>query len=311
MKTATVPLVALINDSNVFMVADLYDIYLANGDNFRWTDADRPVEYPTTGTVITDLAGDPAPGVFEPTVGISRQGVEWTCAAEVQSLDITINLQDPDSPESPSPLYNGLPLVQHILEGLFDDARFKVYKAFFDVAGALVDVLLHFEGTVGEVTPTSSSVKLGVKSELDKLNIKMPTNLFQPGCAHAFLSEGCDPNPPGTLRASVTSTGALIGTPTKTLLTISGTAASNFYQLGVIHITSGQCSGQRRAVRSDADGGGGHQLTLAVPLPLAPLAGDTYSLIRGCARTKAACTAYSNLARFRGFPYVPRPEDIR
>jgi uncharacterized phage protein (TIGR02218 family) len=302
MKSAPAPLVTFINASNVFQVADLYDIFLANGDNLRWTNADRPVEYPVTGTVILDLNGDPAPGTFVPAVGIGRGGVTWSAEPEVQSLDITLMVTETD-------LYNAAPFAQRALEGLFDGARFRVYRAFFDPLGALVDVLLHFEGTVAEVEPTSSSIALSVKSELDKLNIKLPQNLYQPGCAHAFLDQGCDPNPPGTLRASVTATGALAGTPTAYVVAISGTATSNFYQLGVILMTSGTLTGQRRGIRSDVDGGGGHQLTLSVPFPEAPLAGDTYSVTRGCARTKVACAAYSNSPRFRGFPYLPRPED--
>ena len=236
MKSATAPLIAFINAQNVFRVADLYDIYLANGDNLRWTDADRPVEYPTTGTVILDLAGAPAPGVFSPDVGISRGGVRWTSAPEVQSLDVTLMVTETE-------VYNGAPIAQRLLEGLFDGARVRLYRAFFANDGTLVDVLFHFEGTVGDVEPTSSSVRLTVKSELDKLNIKLPRNLFTPGCAHAFLDQGCDPNPPGTLRATVTATGALVGTPTKYVVAVSGTAASNYYQLGVILMTSGAASG--------------------------------------------------------------------
>lgn len=304
MKSAPSPLVAFINARNVFMVADLYDIYLADGNNLRWTNADRPVEYPATGTEVLDLDGNPAPGTFEPTVGIQRGGVKWTAALEVQSLELTLMLTEAD-------LYNGAPFTQRILEGLFDGARFKVYRAFFDTAGALVDVLLHFEGTAADIEPTSSSVRMSIKSELDKLNLQLPKNLYSPGCAHAFLDQGCDPNPPGTLRASVTSTGALVGTPTASVVSISGSAASNYFQLGVIQMTSGECSGRRRAIRSDVDSGGAHALTLASPFPTAPAAGDTYSLTRGCPRTLAACQAYGNQARFRGFPYIPRPEDIR
>ena len=297
MKTAPAPLVTFINASNVFSVADLYDIFLVNGDNLRWTNADHPVEYPTTGTVVP-------PGTFEPAVGLERGGVKWTAALEVQSLDLTLMVTETD-------LYNGAPLAQRAHEGLFDGARIILYRAFFDTTGALVDALHHFEGTVADVHPTSSAVQMSVKSELDKLNIKLPQNTYQAGCAHTFLSEGCDPNPPGTLRASVTSTGALIGTPTAYVVTISGTAATDYYQLGVIHMTSGALEGERRAIRTDTNGGGGHVLTLSVPFSAAPLAGDTYSLTRGCPRTKAACAAYSNSARFRGFPFVPRPEDIR
>ena len=303
MKTVTPTLAAFINARNVFEIADLYDIFLADGTNLRLTDASRAIEYPATGTVILDLDGNPSPGVFDPFVGVKRDPIKWTAAPEVQSLGITLMVGETD-------LYNGAPIAQRAVEGLFDQARFRVYRAFFNM-GALVDVLLHFEGLAADVNPTSTQIQISVKSELDTLSIQLPQNLFQPGCAHAFLSEGCDPNPPGTLRASVTATGVLVGTPTDSIVAITGTAATNFYQLGVIHMTSGVCAGQRRGIRSDTNGGGGHQLTLATPFLYAPAAGDSYSITRGCPRTAAACAAYGNSARFRGFPYIPRPEDIR
>lgn len=294
MKTAPGALVTLINSSNVFFAVDLYDIFLSNGDNLRLANSDRPIVYPATGTVLT-------PGTFEP-FGFQRSGVHWSSTAQVDSLDVTMLVTTAEQ-------YNGKPIAQAAREGIFDAARVALYRAFFTQAGVLVDALLHFEGTVGQVEPTSSSVRLVIKSELDKLSRKMPENLVQPPCAHLFLDDGCDPNPPGTLRASVTSTGTLAGTPTTLVVGYTGSAATNFYQLGSIHLTSGVCAGQYRAIRSDADSGGLHNLTLAVPLPAAPAAGDTYTLIRGCPRTQAACSAYGNLARFRGFPYVPRPED--
>jgi len=45
------------------------------------------------------------------------------------------------------------------------------------------------------------------------------------------------------------------------------------------------------------------------PLPAAPAAGDALTVYAGCDHTPATCAArFSNLASFRGFPYVPPPQ---
>lgn len=303
MKSAPGALIALINSSNTFFVSDLYDIFLASGDVLRLCNADRPIDYPITGTVILDLAGALFPGRFLP-FGFQRAGIQWTSVPAVQSLDVKMLVTQ-------DVLINGKPIAQAAHEGIFDGARIKLYRAFFDKNLALVDVLFHFEGTVANVEPTSSEVRLVVKSELDRLNIKLPKHLFQPMCSNVFLDSGCDPNPPGTLRATVSSTGTLAGVPTRFVVGYTAAVALNFFQLGIIKMTSGVCDGQIRAIRSDVNSGPLHNITLAIPFTEPPLAGDTFLIRRGCTRTLTQCQAYADQSRFRGFPYVPRPEDVR
>ena len=48
---------------------------------------------------------------------------------------------------------------------------------------------------------------------------------------------------------------------------------------------------------------------LRYPLPDAPATGDAFTIYQGCDHTMATCKAqFANLARFRGFPFVPPPE---
>lgn len=295
MKSAPAPLVSLINASSEFRIVDLYDFTLANGDSLRITSASYPITYPATGTVI------PVPGTFYPAIGVERQPVEWTCKPEVQSLSVTFHIDETIT-------LGSVPIAQAAIEGAFDGATMVLYRGFLNSSGILVDVLNHFSGTVADIKPSTSVIEFSVKSMLDTLNQNLPRNLIQPACDHAFLDGGCDPI--GTVRAANTTTNAVIGTPTKFVITVSGTHASNFFQLGVIQMTSGDLLDQRRAIRSSVNGGGGHTLTLAIPFPRAPQVGDTCSLIVGCDRAFATCTnKFANQSNFRGFPYVPRPEE--
>jgi uncharacterized phage protein (TIGR02218 family) len=45
--------------------------------------------------------------------------------------------------------------------------------------------------------------------------------------------------------------------------------------------------------------------------PFAVTAGMTFTIVRGCAKTIEACTAYDNVVRFRGFPYLKGNDKLR
>jgi hypothetical protein len=46
-----------------------------------------------------------------------------------------------------------------------------------------------------------------------------------------------------------------------------------------------------------------------IPLQSTPTPGDTFTVYQGCDHTPGTCASkFSNLANFRGFPYVPPPQ---
>ena len=87
-------------------------------------------------------------------------------------------------------------------------------------------------------------------------------------------------------------------------LVFAGAAAS--HAQGAIMFSSGVNANVRATVKSVA---AGTALNLVYPLPLAPAAGDSFTVYAGCDHTQNTCAArFSNLANFRGFPYVPPPQ---
>ena len=46
-------------------------------------------------------------------------------------------------------------------------------------------------------------------------------------------------------------------------------------------------------------------IALIEPMPFAVVVGDTFQIRADCAKTQAACIAYSNLINFKGEPYIP------
>ncbi|MCU0624551.1 MAG: phage BR0599 family protein, partial [Gemmatimonadaceae bacterium] len=81
------------------------------------------------------------------------------------------------------------------------------------------------------------------------------------------------------------------------------------FDLGIVRFTSGALSGVSRVVRSHVQSGG--VLRLVAPLPAAPAPGDGIAVTPGCDKRQATCSSkFSNLARFRGYPYIPVPETL-
>lgn len=76
----------------------------------------------------------------------------------------------------------------------------------------------------------------------------------------------------------------------------------NTYNQGVVVWTSGANVGLAIEVVRSKDTGA---VDLLMRLPFAIEVGDTGTIIRGCAKTVAACTGYDNLPNMRAEPYVP------
>lgn len=81
---------------------------------------------------------------------------------------------------------------------------------------------------------------------------------------------------------------------------------SGYFAQGVITFTSGPNSGLKRTVASYAAGG---LITLVLPLPVAPVAGNTFSIVPGCDKQMLTCEQkFNNLINFGGQPFIPQPE---
>lgn len=288
MKSASGSLIALLNNGGVFLMADLWTISLRGGTTLRWTNVDTDlVMGGNTFTAATDQGGQPL---------IQRGGIRCARGLEVDQLDVTLLTGG-------SAKLAGIQLPLDAHNGGFDGARVKVERVVMPTWGdTSAGALTLFEGEVAGVDPATAKTVLHVKSDLEKHNIQMPHTLFMPSCANAFGDPGC-----GINTATITDTGTA-GTGTNaTQVNVGGARADGYYNLGVIQMTSGAAAGSRRSVKAFVGG----VVTPAVPFPVAPGPGDTFSIYPGCARTFAACQVYSNTTRFRGCPYVPVPETTR
>ena len=140
-----------------------------------------------------------------------------------------------------------------------------------------------------------------VKTELVKLDIAYPRNIYQPSCLWVHYGFGCGLD----ITDSRWRYGGAVGAgATATAIPWSGATTPNFQQ-GILTFTSGVCDGEIATIRQSTGG----VLTLSGPLTAVPGAGDSFVANWGCDLTNGAqgCALYDNQAKRRSYDFVPPP----
>ncbi len=287
MKTATT---ALINFLNAARAAP--DSPIAFADCFTFTLAQ-------TGLVLTYTNVDQSivyNGVTYSASGPLVQGLKYRCAAglDVDKQQITIAAR-------PTDLVAGATFLNALRSGAFDGASFQRQRVFMSALGeAPVGGVILFQGRISTVDQVGrTSAKVTVASDLIILDYDMPKNLYSATCLHVLYDTGC------TLVKNAFRTDGTVGAgSTASLINFSGALA--VHQQGSITFTSGANEDITGTVKIATVGA---SLALAYPLPSAPATDDTFKVYQGCDHTPATCQSqFSNLANFRGFPFVPPPQ---
>lgn len=280
MKTISSGLATLFAGGNAFLMADCYTFTLTNGTILKYAAYDADVTYSSN----TWLANAPV---------LTRNSVRTVIGLEVGTLQITISPSDTD-------VIGSQTWLQAVCSGVLDGALVSLDRAFMDLTGAVAGTVNQFTGYVAQISVDRMNIDMTVNSPLDALSIQMPRNLYQASCQHALFDAGCGAN-----KVTFTSSGTVTGTPSILSFSSGISGATGRYNLGVLQFTSGALTGTKRTVKSWAGG----VFTLLNPLPLAPSAGDAFTVSAGCDHTVTTCTnVFSNLANFKGFPFIPVPE---
>lgn len=279
MKNSTPELRALLA-SGTFLRADLYTLELVDGTVIRTTSADIDL----TWGADTFLSDKPI---------LTRDKITSTLGLEVDSLAVVV------SPR-PTDLISGLAYGAAIAAGALDGATFLLQKAYLSAWPTVVGVLHGFEGKVSDIDGTRGEYKIEVKSDLELLNIDMPRNVYQGPCLHSLYGPGCTVN-----RAEYTESGTVTGGNRNVIQFSMMAFPDGYFDQGVVIFSSGPLAGTRRTIRSHTSAG----IEVSLPWPVAPLAGQTFTLYPGCNKTMDTCIAkFDNLSHFKGFPFIPSPE---
>lgn len=279
MKTASGSLITLLNSGTQFYMADLLSITPVGGSAYRYNSSDIDLTFGGNN--------------YTRDVIFVRGSIRTQIGLEVDTLDITFYANDQN-------LIGSQPFLQAVANGVIDGADVTMRRAFLSswTATGIVDAIISFGGRVSDIEVSRTEARIIVKSDLELLNIKLPRNMYQPGCVHTLYDAGCG------LSKSATAGTTTSGSTTSTLNSALGNPA-NWFDLGTVTFTSGQNNGLTRSVKSFSAG----VFQLSYPLPYAPQTGDTFNAYPGCDKKQTTCsTKFSNVANFRGFPYIPIPE---
>lgn len=280
-------LASLLNGSanTQLLMADLYTFSSLAGLTLRYSGTDQSITI--NGT--TWSAGP-----------VLRRGrTRMTVGIEVDTLDVSIMADS-------SVTVSGTPLLQYLAGGGFDGVRLQLERAFSPGPGqAFVGILPLFSGRVSAISGlTRLEARLAVTSDSELLDVKLPRNVYQAPCLNTLYDSAC-----GLVKATYTFSGTCNDAgATRSQFTCTGLAqASGYFDLGVVTFTSGPNSGLSRTVRTYTTG----LIKTISPFPSAPANGNTFTIAAGCDKRQTTCsTKFSNLARFRGTPYIPTPESI-
>jgi uncharacterized phage protein (TIGR02218 family) len=281
MKLASPALIALLNSSTQFVMADLYTFTLVGGSVLRYSAA--PTAIFANG--FTFALGPK----FE------RSKTKTVIGTQVDELDIKIYPETTD-------LIGATPWLLAAWQGQFDGALLQLERAFMPTYGdTSPGTVVLFAGRVSDIDCSRSGIDLKCRSHLELLNIQMPRRLWQSSCTHVFGDAMCQFD-----RASLQASFAcLLGsTETEILSAINPTPAGLYVQGTIIGLT-GMNAGYSRTISGMSSG------TISVKLAFLtlPVTGDQFQLLPGCDRSLASCTnVFNNAIHFGGFPYVPTPE---
>lgn len=291
MRAASTALINFLNAARQagamnFQRANLFTITLASGSVLTYTDLDVPVLWN---------------GYTYAANSLRITGLKYRCA-----MGLAVDTQQITLIASSTDLYGGALFLQALQQGLFDGAFIKRELAFFSSFGNLATALAPIGATIlfqGRVTSIDkmgrTSAEMTVASDLVLLDIDMPRNLYQANCGHVLYDQGC-----GLAKTSYSTSGVVLPGSTNSVVNWAGAATS--YVQGTIKFTSGANAGAEATVKAAV---ASTSLTLAYPLPNVPQAGDGFTIAQGCDHTMATCSSkFSNLAHFRGFPFVPPPQ---
>lgn len=295
MKTVPSPLQAYVDGGgNIAVTEELYTLTLADGVTvFRWSTAAINI---TIGGNTWLRAGASAPQV-------TPEGYSQVQLPEIDEATYTV-VGGPFT-------IGGESLTDCAREGLFTSARWQADVLMgpdLPTAQAWGPILSDFEGIVSDVSPAGDgTLSWTINTEPINLGRSSPFVVLAPRCNWTVYDVNCDPGQ--TLLAAKTLSGAASGVPTLTTIpTTSGALtakAAGYFNLGFITFTSGALSGKI----FDVDTWDGTTFSMAVPLPVAPAAGDAFTVAPGCPNTLGVCSAtFGNLANWRGFTHLPTTE---
>lgn len=265
---------------------DLLTIRPRGGAPLRWTSGD-------------DRLALPDGRVFVPGPAIERDNVSLRAGLQVSEMNLQLSVDD-------DVMIGSLTAVQFAERGGLDGAQVTLEWAYFDEDAVFKGNFVRFSGMTGTASWSAGSIEIMARSLTGTLNVVVPREVYQPQCLNQVFDSRC-----GLRESTWRVTGAVTGVGAgRAALMAIGTGlaqADGWFDLGLLEFTGGGLDGIARTVKRHAGG----VIAFALPLPLAPVVGQTFVVRPGCNRSVSTCTnKFNNRVAFRATPFVPPPETV-
>lgn len=176
MKEVTAELATHLNTEKAFLSCDLFELVLANGNTYRYTDADCDV---VLGNLI----------YRHDALLIRRQQISLQSKVTVDSLEVAIYTDGEHAADE----IESLPVMRVAHAGVLDGAKLYLKRAFFQEVGGLpaasvVGTIGLFGGDVEIKSSGGIKLELTVKSKTQGLNMEFPIRKYYPQGAYTTTS---------------------------------------------------------------------------------------------------------------------------
>ncbi|EGS36146.1 DUF2163 domain-containing protein [Megasphaera sp. UPII 135-E] len=159
MKTVTTDLETYLNTEQNLTSCDLYELQLADGHTYYYTDADVDVIYGDRKYKHDELL-------------IKRNQVKLNDCVVVDTMNVRISANKKDK-------IVGIPLLKAAHNGTLDNAILRLKRCFFRNRGSIGTISL-FTGTVEVQSAGGIRINLTVKAQTKGLNMGFPVRKYYP-----------------------------------------------------------------------------------------------------------------------------------
>lgn len=252
---------------------------LTDGTSIGVTDHDQDINFDLGDGVATYASG----------TGILASDVVLQAGLDADNYEVTGPLKD-----------IGDFTLERVVGGRFNRARAKLFQVNWkQLSSGALKILA---GNVSEARVEGGKFIFEVRSDCDRFN-QVIGRLIVNNCDADYGDTRCGGTPDSVVGTVTAVTDAMNFT-----VSYVGSKANEYFNAGTVEALTGDLAGTAPVEIFSWTVGGA--IVLFMPLVEAPAIGDTFTVKRGCGKSRADCMVRGQILNFRGFPEVPGSDQI-
>lgn len=249
------------------------------GDAFGLTDSDKDRSF---------TLSEVGPLTYQAGTGIYSSDIALSCGLDANNFEIRGPLKE-----------TGPITMAQVIGGVFNYATVYLFEVNWRSLGDGAIKLL--KGNVLEARIEGGEFVFEIRDQFDKYNQTVGRTITNQ-CDADFGDARCGATPESVTLTVSAATNAMQFTGT-----FAGSFANDYFNKGTVIGLTGANTGVVMEIEDWTSGGG---VNLFAPLPETPGIGDTFTVRRGCGKSREDCMARSNIVNFRGYPEVPGSDQV-